>query len=116
MQWCFLLRRLQTKWLLKKAWNLPYSKSLLTLCSQSFHHHPHESLFVVSTPFVDRTCQNLGSSRRHEIWRRCKQCISASKWIDPGVEHPNTSIARMEFTGELTKGKIYAMMQGDAKV
>lgn len=116
MQWCFLLRRLQAKWLLKKNgiylilnpyWPFAHSPSTTT---------PHESLFVVSTPFVDRTCQNLGSSRRHEIWRRCKQCISASKWIDPGVEHPNTSIARMEFTGELTKGKIYAMMQGDAKV
>ena len=32
---------------------------------------------------VDRTCQNRGSSRRREIWRRCKQCTSASKWIDP---------------------------------
>ena len=32
---------------------------------------------------VDRTCQNRGSSRRREIWRRCKRCTSASKWIDP---------------------------------
>ena len=51
---------------------------LANLISQAF-----KRLDVAWVRSVDRTCQNRGSSRHREIWRRCKRCTSASKWIDP---------------------------------